>query len=125
MSSPPRVLGWGSAKYGVERWLIQRLSALALILLSGWFAVALPSISTMSYPALIAWMGHGLNALLLVALIITAAEHSYLGLRVIVEDYVSHPGTRLATLVLLSFAHLLLAGAAAFAVLETAFGRLT
>jgi succinate dehydrogenase / fumarate reductase membrane anchor subunit len=125
MNSPPRVLGWGSAKYGVERWLVQRVSALALVLLSGWFAVALPSISTMSYPALVAWMGHGWNALLLIAFVITAAQHSYLGLRVVVEDYVSQPGTRLAALVLLCFAHLLLAGAATFAVLETAFGRLT
>lgn len=125
MNSAPRVSAWGSAKYGVERWLIQRVSALALILLSGWFAVALPSISTMSHPALIAWVGQGWNALLLIALVVTAAQHSYLGLRVVAEDYVSHRGTRLVTLVLLCFVHLLLAGAAAFSVLETAFGRLT
>ena len=35
---------------------------------------------------------------ILIALILVVAQHSFLGLRVVVEDYVHHPGTRIAIL---------------------------
>lgn len=61
-----------------------------------------------------------MNALWLVALVLAAAQHSYLGTRVIVEDYVSNPKGRAATVILLQFLHIVMAGSGVFAVLRVA-----
>ena len=124
ISTLGRALGRGSAKHGVDHWWAQRVTALALVLLSVWFVVSLLSIPTIDYVTLRAWMSRGWNAVPLVGLILAAARHSYLGLRVVVEDYVHGPALRIGTLLLLGFAHMLVAAAAVFAVLDVAFGDL-
>lgn len=123
MSALGRVLGRGSAKHGVDQWWAQRVTAVALVLLTAWFVVSLLSIPSLSYTTLTEWMSHGWNVVLLVALILAVAQHSYLGLRVVVEDYVHHPARRIATLLLFRFAHMLIAAAGVFGVFAVAFGR--
>lgn len=112
----------GSAKHGVDHWWAQRVTAVALVLLSVWFVVSLLSIPTINYATVTAWMSRGWNTVPLVALILVAAQHSYLGLRVVVEDYVHNPDRRIAILLLLRFVHTLVAAAAVIAVFEVAFG---
>jgi succinate dehydrogenase hydrophobic anchor subunit len=63
-----------------------------------------------------------MHPLLLIALVLAAAQHSYLGTRVIVEDYVSSLKGRVATVVILQFMHLVLAGAGVLSVLRVALG---
>ena len=111
-----RVLGFGSAHDGVRHWWLQRLTSIALVPLS---LLALPSLG---YTTLVAWMSQSWTALLLILLVLSAAWHSQLGVRVVVEDYVHGPGARTLTLVLVGFAHVLLAAAGVFAVLKVAFG---
>ena len=53
---------------------------------------------------------------------LVGAWHSQLGVRVVVEDYVHGTGARTLSLVLIGFAHVLLAAAGMFAVLKVAFG---
>ena len=122
MSALGRVFGRGWAKQGVDHWWAQRVTAVALAPLTVWLVVSLLSIPSFSYATLTDWMGHGWNILPLVALILAVAQHSYLGLRVVVEDYVHHPARRIATLLLLRFAHMLVAAAGVFGVFEVAFG---
>jgi succinate dehydrogenase / fumarate reductase membrane anchor subunit len=122
MNALGRVLGRGSAKHGVDHWWAQRVTAVALVLLTVWLVVSLLSIPSFSYATLSQWMSRGWNTVPLVALILVAAQHSYLGLRVVVEDYVHHPARRIATLLLLRFAHVLIAAAGVFGVFEVAFG---
>lgn len=117
-----RVLGTGSARSGVEHWWLQRLTSIALVPLSVWFVVSLLALPSLGHATVIAWMGQSWTALLLILLVLTAAWHSQLGLRVIVEDYVHHPGGKTLTLVLLAFLHVLIAAAGVFAVLKVAFG---
>ena len=117
-----RVLGTGSARSGVEHWWLQRLTSIALVPLSVWFVVSLLALPSLGHTTVIAWMGQSWTALLLILLVLTAAWHSQLGLRVIVEDYVHHPGGKTLTLVLLAFLHVLIAAAGVFAVLKVAFG---
>lgn len=124
MSALGRGSDFGSAKHGVDHWWAQRVSAVALVLLSVWFVVSLLSIATIDYVTLRAWMSSGWNAVPLIVLILVVAQHSYLGLRVVVEDYVHDPGTRIGILLLLRFAHLLMAAAGVFAVFEVPFGVL-
>ena len=126
MRSPlGRVLGTGAAHDGVRHWWMQRLTSIALVPLTVWFVVSLLALPSLGYGTLIAWMSQSWTALLLILLVLTAAWHSQLGVRVVVEDYVHGAGARTLTLVLIGFAHVLLAAAGVFAILKVAFGGAT
>ncbi len=117
-----RVLGAGPARSGVHHWWVQRLTALALVPLSIWFAVSILWLPGLDHITVTAWMGQAWTALLLVLFVLTAAWHSKLGLQVIIEDYVHTAGAKTLLLVLSAFLHVFLAAAAVFAVLKVAFG---
>lgn len=120
-----RVLGQGAARNGVRHWWQQRLTSIALVPLMVWFAVSLLCLPSLGHATLVGWMSQSSTALLLILLVLIAAWHSQLGLRVVVEDYVHDVGVRTLTLVVLGFAHVLLAAAGVFAVLRVAFGSAT
>jgi succinate dehydrogenase / fumarate reductase membrane anchor subunit len=117
-----KVLGAGAAKQGVHHWWTQRVTSVALVPLSIWFVVSLLSLPALDHATVAAWMGQSSSALLLILLVLTAAWHSQLGVRVVVEDYVHGAGARTVLLVCLLFAHTLLAAAGVFAILRVAFG---
>jgi succinate dehydrogenase / fumarate reductase, membrane anchor subunit len=117
-----RVLGLGSAKSGVEHWWVQRLTAVALVPLGLWFAVALLRFESLTYAAVVAWMQEPLTAVLLLLTVVTVVYHSYLGIQVVVEDYVHAKGVKVVVLVASVFTHIFLLTAAVFAVLKVAFG---
>lgn len=117
-----RVLGLGSAGEGVGHWWTQRVTSVALVLLGLWFVFSLVRMPDVSYAAVTAWIGSPVNAVLLSLLIGTMVYHSMLGVQVVVEDYVSHHGTKIVTLLLLNFLHYLLAALGIFAVLRIALG---
>jgi len=66
------VLGRGAAGEGVSHWWAQRVSALMLVPLTVWFAVALTGLPLNDYAAVSIWIADGWNpvwlALLLLAL---------------------------------------------------------
>ena len=117
-----RVLGLGSAKDGSHHWWMQRVSSVALVLLSIWFGVALLTRGALDYASLIDWMNGPINATLLVLLIVTVTYHSALGVQVVLEDYVSHKGAKLLSLIANQFVHLTLGAIGVFAILRVAFG---
>jgi succinate dehydrogenase / fumarate reductase membrane anchor subunit len=53
--------------------------------------------------------------------VISVAWHSDLGIRVVIEDYVHQPFLKVVSIVVLRFAHILLAAASILAVLRIAF----
>jgi succinate dehydrogenase / fumarate reductase membrane anchor subunit len=95
---------------------------LALLPLGLWFCVSMLWIPAINYFAVRAWMARPWNTVLLVAFILVAAYHSYLGLRVIVEDYVHDAGVRIALVLLVWFVYMLSAAGAILAVGMVAFG---
>src|SRR5205807_2178531 len=111
-----RVLGTGSAKEGVQHWWAQRLTSIALVPLSIWFVVSLLSLPSFDHAIVAAWMSQSWTALLLVLFVVVGAWHSQLGVRVVVEDYVHATGVRTLTLVVVTFAHALLAAAGGWAI---------
>lgn len=117
-----RVTGLGTAKEGASHWWSQRVTSVALLLLGLWFVATLVRMSTFSYEFVVTWIGMPLNAVLLLLLIATLVYHSLLGVQVVVEDYVHHHGLKIATMLLLTFAHVAVAALAIFAVLRIAFG---
>lgn len=121
-SPTSRVLGLGAAKDGAAHWWSQRVTSVALLLLGMWFVATLLRMPTFSYEFVVAWIAVPLNAVLLLLLIGTLVYHSQLGVQVVVEDYVQHHGLKVATMLLLTFAHVAVAALAIFAVLRIAFG---
>ena len=117
-----QVLGHGAAKTGVHHWWVQRLTAVALVPLAIWFVVSLLSLPTLSYPVVSAWMGQAWTAVLLILFVLSAAWHSQLGVRVVVEDYVHGRGMRTVALALVTYLHVLAAAAGVFAVIKVALG---
>jgi succinate dehydrogenase / fumarate reductase, membrane anchor subunit len=117
-----RVLGMGSAKDGTGHWWSQRVTAVALVPLTLWFVISLLALPGLDYDTVHDWASlptHGFLASLMVAVL---AYHSYLGTNVIIEDYVPSAGTKIASLLLLRFAYVLVGGACIFAILRVAFG---
>ena len=113
-----RVLGLGTAKDGTSHFWGQRVSGVALVLLGLWFAWSVATMSGFSHAESVAFIGQPVNALLLLMLSVTMAYHSYLGVQVVIEDYVHGHGLKIASLLLSRFAHLILAAAAVFAILK-------
>jgi succinate dehydrogenase / fumarate reductase membrane anchor subunit len=116
------VSGLGSAKGGVHHWWLQRLTSIALVPLAIWFTVSILSLPSMDHVTVITWMAQSWTALLLIVLVLVATYHSQLGVRVVIEDYVHNTGMKTLTLVIVTFAHALLAVAGVFAILKVAFG---
>ena len=117
-----RVLGQGSAKEGVHHWWVQRLTSVALVPLTVWFVVSLLSLPSFDHATVVAWMGQLWTAVFLILLVLTAAWHSQLGVRVVVEDYVHGSGAKALTLALVTFFHVVVAVAGVLAILKVALG---
>ena len=116
-----RVRGLGSAKEGVNHFWHQRLTAVALIPLTVWFVVSVISLAGADLAAWHGWISLPGNATLMIVLIGMVFHHGQLGLQVVIEDYVHGEGTKLASLLIMKFAALLLAVFCAVAVLRVAF----
>jgi succinate dehydrogenase / fumarate reductase membrane anchor subunit len=104
-----RVRGLGSAKEGVNHFWAQRMTALALIPLSVWFVISLLSVLGADYWAVKAWVSSPVVAGLLILLIAATFYHAFLGLQVVIEDYIHGEGLKLLTLVTVKGAAWLLA----------------
>lgn len=121
-SNLSRVRGLGSAKNGTHHWWMQRVTAVALVPLALWFAVALIKLTGAGYADAIAWIQSPFNAIMLLLLIIATFHHMQLGLQVVIEDYVHHEGAKITLMLVQKLASFALAVAASFAVLKIAFG---
>lgn len=116
-----RVRGLGSAKEGVGHWWAQRLTALALVPLTLWFVISVAAMTGASHAEMVDWVGSPLVAGLLILLIVATFYHNYLGLQVVIEDYVHHEGWKLALLLLVQGGSVLLALTALLSVLILLF----
>ena len=122
MRSPlSRARGLGSAREGVEHWWMQRVTAVALIPLTLWFAASLIALTGSDYNAFIAWLRAPFVTILMVLLLIALFHHMALGLQVVVEDYVHSDRVKIPAVVAIRFACFALAVAGIIATLRIAF----
>lgn len=116
------VTGLGSAQHGVQHFMQQRLTAVALVLLGAWFIWLVLKMLRLDYAAAHALIAQPLNALLMVAFVIAVFWHAQLGLQVVVEDYVHARGWQLALQIAIKFLCFLGATASVFAIFRIALG---
>ena len=125
MRSPlGRVTGLGTAKDGTAHWWAQRLTAVALVPLSGWMLVAALAQPNLDYATVHAWLARPVDAFLAALCVAVLAVHSWLGTTEIVEDYVHGRAAKVVTLITLRFAHTLVGAAGVFAILRLSMGTL-
>ncbi|WP_282605032.1 succinate dehydrogenase, hydrophobic membrane anchor protein [Pelagibius sp. Alg239-R121] len=115
------VRGLGSAKEGVSHWWSQRLTAIALVPLTLWFAAAIAGHVDADHAAMTAWMSSPITAALFILLIVATFYHAYLGLQVVIEDYVHSEGLKIASVILIKGACIVLALIGVLSVLTLLF----
>ena len=83
-----RARGLGSAKSGAHHWIIQRITAVALIPLCLWVIWLVLATLHGDYAQARALVHAPVNAALLIAFVLAVFWHTQLGLQVVIEDYV-------------------------------------
>jgi len=117
-----RVLAQSSIRQGGHAWLIERITSVALIPLGLWFVVSAVGLAGAGYDEVRAWLSGTFNTVAMLLLIVTAFWHAQLGAHVILEDYIHHRATKVASLVAVDFVAIALGLASAVAVLKVYLG---
>ena len=117
-----RVRGLGSAKEGADHFWLQRLTAVANVVLVA-FAVWLV-ISTVGadYAAVRATLKSPIVALGLLLLIVSVTVHMRLGMQTIIEDYVHSEGRKVVCVMLNTFFAFGIGAACVYAIMKLSFG---
>jgi len=76
-----------SAHHGAGTWLAERFTGLALLVLTVWAAWFAYEAMNIGFDKVRTLVAQPLNAALLSLTLVVAIWHSYMGLRVVVEDY--------------------------------------
>jgi succinate dehydrogenase / fumarate reductase membrane anchor subunit len=116
-----RAIGLGSAKEGLGFWVAERVSAIALVPLTLWFAASIIAHRGSDYAAFVAWLKSPATTPLMVLLLIALFHHTALGLQVVIEDYV-HSGVKFAAVLAVRLLCFAAAVAGITATLRIAFG---
>ena len=96
-----QIRGLGSAHKGTQHWWMQRVTAIALVPLGLWLIYALVTIHTYDYAVTLYWLTRPHNALLMLVTVTCGLYHAFLGLHVIIDDYIHHPVTKIILIVTL------------------------
>jgi succinate dehydrogenase / fumarate reductase membrane anchor subunit len=98
-----RARGLGSAKHGVGHFIAERVSSVALILLTIWLVWVALAVAHGGYAAAQGILASPVNTALAILTVVVGLYHAMIGMRVIVEDYIHRPATKAALLVLNAF----------------------
>jgi succinate dehydrogenase / fumarate reductase membrane anchor subunit len=115
-----KIEGLGSAKAGTLHFWHQRLTAVALIPLSIWFAASALAYVGADQGAVAAYFAEPVNAVPMFLFIIASTYHMSLGLQIIIEDYFHKESQKIALLVLNQFAAWSIGAASSFALIKMA-----
>jgi succinate dehydrogenase / fumarate reductase membrane anchor subunit len=123
MATPlKRVRGLGAAHRGTDTFWRQRVTAFANIPLTIFLILAVVSHIGSSYDGVRTYLAHPIVALVMLALIVSAAIHLRIGLKEIIEDYVHAEGLKVLAIVLATFFAYGVALAALFAIIKISLG---
>lgn len=117
-----KVRGLGSAGHGGEHWIRERVSSAALLLLGAWFIMSLLLLPDLSQATLTEWLRSPLGLVPMVLFVYLNFEHSYEGIKVIIDDYQGDEGGRLTWQIVSLFLHVGTGALALFALARIAFG---
>lgn len=114
------VRGIGAARSGTHHFIVQRVTAIALVPLTLWFVWLALSLMHLDYASARALIGKPWNAVLMISFIVATFWHAQLGLQVVIEDYVTSHGLEVASQIAVKFLAVLGALASVLAVVRIA-----
>jgi succinate dehydrogenase / fumarate reductase membrane anchor subunit len=117
-----RVRYLGSAHHGTRVFWHQRLTAVAGVPLTIAVIVIIMSLVGRNHAAVVQILGSTLVAIVMLLFIVNSMYHAWLGMQVIVEDYVHDETWKLVTLMANTFFSIAVGFAAVFAILKLSFG---
>lgn len=117
-----RVRGLGSAGTGTDHFWAQRLTSVAGIPLTVGFIVIIAMLVGRNHAATVQIIASPLVALTTILFIVTIVYHMWVGMQVIIEDYVNDPLHKAITAMGNTFFSCVVALASIFAVLKISFG---
>lgn len=117
-----RVRGLGSAKSGTGHFWLQRVTAVANVILTLVFLGVVISLVGKPYPAAMAVLSQPLVAILMLLFTVSGVVHMRLGMQVIIEDYVHGEGLKIAAVMANTFFAIAIGAACVFALLKLSFG---
>ena len=117
-----RVRHLGSAHHGTGHFWHQRLTAVAGVPLTIAAIVIIMSILGRNHAAVVQILGSSLVAITLLLFVITSVYHMWLGMQVIIEDYVHHENSKFALLMANTFFSITVGLAAVYAIFKLSFG---
>ena len=117
-----RARGLGSAKDGTHHFIVQRITAIALVFLSIYVIGLVISLIGGDYATVRAAVASPVNGILLIAFLIATFWHAQLGMQVIIGDYVHTPWVAVSLQLAIIFVCVLAAFASVLAVIRIALG---
>ena len=99
-----RVRGLGAARGGTHHWWVQRVTAVALALLTPWFLWLALTLAGADQATTRATLADPLHATLMLAWIVSMFWHAKLGLQVVIEDYAHAPALEYSAQLAVNFA---------------------
>lgn len=116
------VRGLGSAKEGADHFWKQRLTALANLILVIVALFWIIPLAGADHQTTRTTLGNPMMAILLTMLILSGIVHMRLGMKVVIEDYVTGDGAKLIAIILNNFFSFFIGLASLFAVLKLSLG---
>ena len=117
-----RVRHLGSAHNGTGAFWHQRLTSVANVPLTIAAIVIIMSILGRNHAAVVQILGSSLVAITLLLFVVSSVYHMWLGMQVIIEDYVHDELPKFVTLMANTFFSFAVGLAAVFAILKLSFG---
>ncbi|MGN6096555.1 MAG: succinate dehydrogenase, hydrophobic membrane anchor protein [Bosea sp. (in: a-proteobacteria)] len=117
-----RVRGLGSAKSGTGHFWLQRLTAVANVILTVILVFVVVALVGKPYPAAMALLTQPCVAILMLLFILSACVHMRIGMQVIIEDYVHEEGVKILAVMANTFFAIAVGAASVYAVLKLSFG---
>ncbi|MGL4322993.1 MAG: succinate dehydrogenase, hydrophobic membrane anchor protein [Beijerinckiaceae bacterium] len=117
-----KVRGLGSAKSGTEHFWLQRVTALANVVLAFAFIFLVVSLIGRDYEDALDLLSRPVPAALLALFVISGVIHMRLGMQVVIEDYVHGEGAKVLALILNTFFCVAIGALCLIAILKLAVG---
>ncbi|MBV8754631.1 MAG: succinate dehydrogenase, hydrophobic membrane anchor protein [Hyphomicrobiales bacterium] len=117
-----RVRGLGAAGTGTDHFWVQRVTAVAGIPLTVGFIVIVAMLVGRNHAATVQILASPIVALTMILFIATIVYHMWIGMQVIIEDYVNDPLHKAVVVMANTFFCCVMGLASIFAVLKISFG---